>query len=119
MMPEMSLAVETTETIPLAADANGVVRVAGTRVTLDSVAEAFEEGATAEEIAQQYPSVSLAAIYSVIAYILRHHSEVADYLAQRAEENSTVQKANERHFSPEGLRGRLMARRSAAEHNGK
>lgn len=41
-------------------DADGVVRVAGTRVTLDTVVAAFEEGATAEEIAQQYPSLAFA-----------------------------------------------------------
>lgn len=34
------------------ADADGVVRVGGTRVTLDTIVFAFEEGATAEEITQ-------------------------------------------------------------------
>ncbi len=37
-----------TKPIPLETDADGVVRVGGTRVTLDTVVAAFKEGATAE-----------------------------------------------------------------------
>jgi len=75
----MSLSLAT-EPIPLMTDLNGVVRVGGTRVTLDTVVGAFREGATAEEIVQQYPSLQLADAYSVIAYYLRHLSEVESYL---------------------------------------
>ena len=63
---------ETIERVPIHTDADGVVRVAGTRVTLDTIVAAFDAGATAEEIAQQYPSVGLADVYSVITYYLRH-----------------------------------------------
>ena len=52
----------TIETIPLEVDPNGVIRVSKTRVTLDTIVQAFNDGATAEEIAQQYPSVPLADI---------------------------------------------------------
>ena len=41
--------------MPIHTDANGVVRVAGTRVTLDTLVGAFETGATAEEIASSTP----------------------------------------------------------------
>ena len=37
--------------VPLAYDADGVLRVAGTRVRLDTVVGAFRLGATAEEVA--------------------------------------------------------------------
>jgi hypothetical protein len=47
---------ETIERVLIHTDADGVVRVAGTRVTLDTVVGAFDTGATAEEIAQQYSS---------------------------------------------------------------
>ena len=57
-----------TEILPLTTDDDGVILVGGTRVTLDTLIAAFTEGATAEEIAQQYPSVRLADIYSVIGY---------------------------------------------------
>ena len=42
-----------TETIPIIKDNDGVIRIARTRVTLDTVVNAFQEGATAEEIAQR------------------------------------------------------------------
>jgi uncharacterized protein (DUF433 family) len=68
----MSLVIEQSQPVPLVSGANGVIRVAGTRVTLDTVAHAFERGATAEEIAQQYPALPLADVYSVLGYLLRH-----------------------------------------------
>ena len=60
----MTLVIDT-EPVPVAVDADGVARVGGTRVTLDTLVAAFEQGATAEEIAQQYPSLGLADVYSV------------------------------------------------------
>jgi uncharacterized protein (DUF433 family) len=62
--------------VPIHTDADGVVRVARTRVTLDSIVRAFESGVTAEDIAQQYPSVPLVDVYAVITYYLRHKPEV-------------------------------------------
>ena len=55
----MSLAI-LSDPPPLLVDADGVVRVGQTRVTLDTVVTAFLEGATAEEIVEQYPSLQLA-----------------------------------------------------------
>jgi uncharacterized protein DUF433 len=43
------------EPVPLEMDAEGVMRIGRTRVTLDTVIAAFVDGATAEEIVQQYP----------------------------------------------------------------
>src|SRR2546425_2955981 len=74
----------TTETMPLIRGVDGVMRVCGTRVTLDSLVAAFSEDATAEEIAQQYPSASLADVYQVIGYYLRHETELEEYFAPPA-----------------------------------
>jgi uncharacterized protein (DUF433 family) len=65
-------------------DDEGVLRVAGTRVTLDSIVAAFDLGATPEEIVQRYPSVDLASAYALIAYALRNRDSVDTYLAERA-----------------------------------
>lgn len=102
-----------TETLPLETDADGVVLVGKTRVTLDTVIIAFTEGATAEELAQQYPSLQLADIYSVIGYYLRHRSEVDAYLRQRAQQAEQVRHQNEARFDPRGVRDRLLARRAS------
>ena len=104
-----------TEVIPLAADADGVVRVGKTRVTLDTVVTAFTDGATAEEIVQQYPSLNLADVYQVISYYLRRPSEVEAYLQQRKAQAGTVRRQNETRFDPQGVRDRLLVRRTSKE----
>lgn len=108
----MSLSIET-EPLPLKADADGVVHVGGTRVTLDTIVAAFEEGATAEEIVHQYPSVNLADVYAVVSYYLRRRSDVEVYLSQRQQQARAVRQQNEMRFDPYGIRDRLLARRSA------
>src|ERR1035438_6483780 len=93
----------TTEPIPLVFGPDGVMRVRGTRVTLDTILAAFAEGATAEEIAQQYPSVSLADVYQVIGYYLRHSSELESYLAQRRRNVQGAKRSNESRWPPTGI----------------
>ncbi|MGH3089188.1 MAG: DUF433 domain-containing protein [Rubrobacteraceae bacterium] len=102
----------TSELVPLAVDRDGVARVGGTRVTLDTLVAAFREGATAEEIAQQYPLLRLADVYSVIGYYLRHRGEVEEYLRERERRADHARRENESRFDPEGIRDRLAARRS-------
>ena len=99
----------------LAIDATGVVRISGTRVTLDTVIAAFKDGATAEEIVHQYPSLGLADVYFVIGHYLRHPEEVETYLQQRKAQADAVRKHNEMRFDPQGLRDRLLARHAAME----
>lgn len=103
-----------TEVIPLQVDRDGVVRVGKTRVTLDTVIAAFSDGATAEEIVQQYPSLSLADVYQVIGYYLRRASDVEAYLQQRKTQADEVRKQNESRFDPQGVRERLLARRAGS-----
>ena len=67
----MQLVIES-EPAPIAADAHGAYRVGGTRVTLDTVIAAFHDGATPEEIVEQYPAIGLDHAYAVIGYYLRH-----------------------------------------------
>jgi uncharacterized protein (DUF433 family) len=99
------------EPIPLDRGSDGVMRVRGTRVTLDTVWHAFNDGATAEEIAQQYPSLSLADAYQVIGYCLRHPSGLKTYLDGRTERALEVRQQNEFKWPPEGIRDRLLRRR--------
>jgi uncharacterized protein (DUF433 family) len=100
------------ETIPLTKDADGVIRVGNTRVTLDTVIAAFLEGATPEEIVHQYPSLDLTDVYAVITYYLRRRAEVDAYLQERQEQAERVREENEYRFDPSGIRERLLARRA-------
>lgn len=107
----MPLAIAT-EQVPFTVDSDGVARVGKTRVTLDTVVAAFLEGATAEEIVQQYPTVDLADVYSIIGYYLRRRSEVDDYVQQGRQQAEIQRKKNESRFDPYGARARLLARRA-------
>jgi uncharacterized protein (DUF433 family) len=110
----MSLAIAP-ERLPLAEDADGVMRVGGTRVTLDTVVGAFNDGASAEDIVSMYPSLDLADVYAVIAYYLRRRDEVDAYLHRREAEGAAVRAENEARCDPRGVRERLLARRAARQ----
>ena len=96
---------------PLEFDALGVCRVACTRLTLLTLVDAFQEDATAEEICQEYPSLSLPDVYAVIAFYLAHRDEVDTYLAAvRAREAQVIEQIKSRSPLAE-IRRRLLARR--------
>ena len=75
--------VETTQEVPLTVTPDGTIKIAGSRVSLDSVIYHYRLGATAEEIAERFPGLRLADIHSCIAYCLNHREEVDDYLVDR------------------------------------
>ena len=100
------------EPMPLKKDADGVIRVGGTRVTLDTLIEAFRDGATPEEMVQQYPSLELADIYAAIGYYLRHPVEVGQYLGEQDALRVEMRRENERRFPSAGIRERLLNRRA-------
>jgi uncharacterized protein (DUF433 family) len=106
----MSLIIET-EPVPLLVGADEVVLVSGTHVTLDTLVAAFNEGATAEEIVQQYPSLLLADVYAVIGYYLRRRLEVEEYLNRRQRQAEETRQSNAARFDPHGLRDRLLSRK--------
>ena len=106
----MKLSIEP-ETVPLTTDQDGVVRIGDSRVTLDTVVYAFNDGANADEILRRYPSLQLVDVYSVIGYYLRHRTEVDKYLKDREAVASKVRRKNEAAFPKGGIRQRLMSRR--------
>jgi uncharacterized protein (DUF433 family) len=102
---------QATTTVPLSQDQAGVLRITGTRVSLDSVIFAFREGATPEEIVQQYSTLDLKDVYAVVGYYLQNLTEVENYLARRRAEHQEIRKEIESRFDPHGIRERLLARR--------
>jgi len=100
------------ECVPLRVDADGVARVGATRIPLDSVLASFFEGATPEEIVQQYPSLQLGDVYAVIGFYLRHREEVDAYLVHRHKQAVEIREENQARFPPRSIRDRLLARRS-------
>src|SRR5215469_15702228 len=99
----MSLSM-TADPVPLRVDADGVARVGHTRVTLDTVVACFGEGATAEEIVLQYPSLDLGDVYALIAYYLKRTAAVESYLHVRERNSAAVRQRNEARCDPSGVR---------------
>jgi len=103
------------EKIPLIPDKNGVLHIAGTRVTLDCVVGMFEAGASAEEIADEYDSLTLDQVYGVIFYYLRHQDQVKAHLAKEETESEEARKRFEASF-PNHLREKLLRAKGGKEH---
>ena len=106
----MSLVIEAPP-VPLRTDEHGVLRVGKTRVPLDTVVCAFNQGASPEEIVMSYPALDLADVYAVVNYYLYNRAEVDTYLLQREAEGDRVREENEMRFPQEGIRERLLSRR--------
>lgn len=100
---------------PCQMDEDGVLRVAGTRVRLDTIIFAFNSGYSAEEILLKYPSLNLTDIYATITYYLWHRAELDAYLKERQANTDQVQRENEQRFPPQGIRERLLARQTKSQ----
>lgn len=98
--------------LPLEADRDGIVRVAGTRVTLETLVGEFVRGATAEEIVADYPVLVLADVYAVIGYYLQARDAVDSYLDARRLESQSMRRESEARQNLHGFRERLIARQA-------
>jgi uncharacterized protein (DUF433 family) len=104
----------TAEPAPIHTDSDGVARVGGTRVRLDTVVTAFKNGSGAEEVVLKYPSLALKDVYSVIAYYLWHQQEIDAYFDQRRQAIDEVRRETEARFPPQGIPERLLSRISSS-----
>lgn len=108
------VALEETISVPLTVTEHGTIRVKGSRVSLDSIVHHFNLGATAEQIAQSFPSLSLGNIYAAIAYYLAHQEAVEEYLKQQEAEADDLRQQMESdpkyQKSIAELRSRVLAR---------
>jgi uncharacterized protein (DUF433 family) len=99
---------------PLGMDEDGVIRIGETRISLDTVIFAYNEGATPEEIVQDYPTLQLSDVYRVISYYLQHISEIDAYLEERKVQREKIRQITEERFDSQLFRNRLLARRRKA-----
>jgi uncharacterized protein (DUF433 family) len=116
------VALEETIIMPLVVTEQGTIRIKGSRVSLDSVIHHFKLGATAEQIVQSFPSLSLGDVYSSIAYYLTHRPEIETYLEQQkvAADNLQHQLESNPDYQAEigELRSRILHRWTVAQENG-
>jgi len=105
---------EATQAVPLTLGDDGTIRITGSRVTLDSVIEEFKQGATAEQIQEDFPSLALLDVYGAIAYYLARAELVDTYLREQAAAADETRRFVETQQPTAGLRERLLARRRPA-----
>jgi uncharacterized protein (DUF433 family) len=67
-------------TSPYIDDRDGGLYLAGSSVSLDSAAIAFQEGASPEKIVESFPTMRLAQVYGAIAYYLENEELINEYL---------------------------------------
>ena len=93
-------------------DRDGTIRLAGSRVPLDTVVYEFNQGATPEQIQDSFPSVSLHTIYGAIAFYLEHQVAVDEYLRQREREAEELRRKIESRPEVAAFRERLRRRQA-------
>jgi uncharacterized protein (DUF433 family) len=108
----MSLVLER-EAPPLHEDETGAVRVGNSRVLLEIVIRAFQDGASPESIVNRYSTLSLSDVYNAIGYYLRHQDAVEEYLSQREQLAEAVQQRLS-NIQPDlsSIRARLLSQRN-------
>jgi uncharacterized protein (DUF433 family) len=109
-MTGMSFTVQV-EAPPLREDSDGALRVGESRVLLELVVHAFQDGATPETIVQRYSTLALPDVYSVITYYLRHRKEIEGYLARREQQAKEMEGRAKTQRDLGDIRARILANR--------
>src|SRR5260221_5066991 len=107
-MPQL----EALQTLPLNLGDDGIIRVVGSRVTLDALVREFKRGSTAEQIQEDFPSLALRDIYAAITYYLQHTESVQEYLQAQQRAAAELRQEIESHQDTSSLRERLRQRRA-------
>jgi uncharacterized protein (DUF433 family) len=63
----------------------GRLRIDGTRITVNQIVVLYKEGHNAEDIADEYPHLTLAQVYTALAYYHANSEEIEADLAAEAE----------------------------------
>lgn len=96
--------------VPLREDEPGIIRVGGTRVTLESIVADYHRGATPEKMVPDFPMLKVADVYHVIGYYLTHQAEVDTYVQQQRDENERIRCEWEAEHPPKLMKADLLAR---------
>ena len=98
---------------PLREDQTGAIRVGNSRVLLEIVIRAFQDGASPESIVSQYSTLTLSDTYGAIAYYLKNKDAVEEYLDKREElAESVKQRLESTQPDLSQIRSRLLSQRN-------
>ena len=96
--------------VPLRRDDHGVLRVGGTRVTLESVLGAYLQGESPDGIVERFPTLHPADVHATLAWYLRHRDEAEAYLAETRLEFEAGRREAAQRNAGALTRARLLAR---------
>src|SRR5271165_573794 len=88
---------------------DGNYYIAGTRISLDSIVQAFRRGESPETICQNFQLLRLEEVYGAITHYLANQAEIDAYLLRQNEKWAEGRRAAEP--LPADLRARLMRAR--------
>ncbi len=91
------------------------IRIAGTRIGIETVLRDYQEGASPEEIVLRYPTLSLEQVHATITYYLANREQVETYLGAVRQRQEAAWREQQRHPSEfvRALRERLGRYRQA------
>ena len=69
--------------VPLATDADGTVRVRGSRLVFDLIVRAYWNGATPEDMARIYETLDPADAYLIVGFYLKNRPMCDEFLRER------------------------------------
>ena len=95
--------------------AEDAIRIAGTRVGIETVVRDYQEGAGPEEIVLRYPTLSLEHVHATITYYLANREKVEAYLKLVRQRQEEAWQGQQRHPSAfvRSLRERVEQQRRA------
>jgi uncharacterized protein (DUF433 family) len=76
--------------LPLRLDEAGRWRVGETRIPIETVIIAFQQGSSPQQIVADFDMLQLAHVYQIIGYYLEHQAEVDAYIAQFNAEGEAI-----------------------------
>jgi uncharacterized protein (DUF433 family) len=78
----------------------GAWRLCSSRVSLDSVIQAWREGNSPEAIAQEFPTLSAEQVYGAIAFYLHNRAEIDDYLTRQEQQWEQLRQQSQTQHGP-------------------
>jgi uncharacterized protein (DUF433 family) len=104
------LALETPLAV-LREDGDGNLRIAHSRIILDSLVADLDGGAAATATVSGFARLSPEEVRAALEHYLAHRHELDSYLRRQANERRAARAEAERRFPPTSIRARLIARR--------
>lgn len=90
------------------------IRLRGTRVGIEAILSEYLDGVLPEEIALNYPPLTLEQVHAAITYYLSHRVDMDDYLSRWTDRGDQV--LNQQSKSRSTVLDRLIAARQSRTH---